>query len=119
MKINIFWEEETEGEKGNPLRLKPQFVRETAKKILADLKIKGKELNIIFCSSAYMRKLAKQYRGKDYAPATLSFPLVEKGLLGEIYLNYECLSNFPITYLLRHSLGRMGLKAKKRGDSQK
>ncbi|MEO0100925.1 MAG: rRNA maturation RNAse YbeY [candidate division WOR-3 bacterium] len=100
MKINFFWEG---GEKKTPL-LKGGEVRKMVRKVVRDLGIRGKELNIIFCSSPYIKDLARRYLQKDYEPACLTFPFREKGFLGEIYINYHSLPHFPIAHLLEHAL---------------
>ncbi len=116
MKINIFWEEKKEAV-SLPEDINEPEIRKVAKTITSDLALRGKELNIIFCSPNYIRKLAQRYLKKDYIPASLSFPfkkdqlekssLSQKGFLGEVYLNYAALKNFPFPYLLRHAISRL------------
>ncbi len=50
------------------------------------LKIRGRELVIVFVNSREMRRMNKQYRGKDYATDVLSFHPVEKTSVGELVL---------------------------------
>lgn len=106
MKINILWEEESKREINRTSLFKnggKEGIRKEVRRISASLKIKGKELNIIFCSARYIKQLARQYLKKDYIPACLTFPF-DNVFLGEIYINYESLRDFPLPFLLRHSL---------------
>ncbi len=81
-------------------------IKEEAKRIISALKVKGKELNIIFCSPEYIKGLAKRYLRKDYIPACLAFPF-DKVLFGEIYINWESLKSFHIGFLLRHTINNL------------
>ncbi|MEO0102612.1 MAG: rRNA maturation RNAse YbeY [candidate division WOR-3 bacterium] len=112
MRINIFWQ----GER-LPASLKMKEMQRIAKRLITYLGIKGKELNIIFCSATYIRRLAKKYLRKNYTPACLSFPFWEgeKGFLGEIYLNYHSLNDFSLPHLLEHALKHFLPKGKSKG----
>lgn len=56
-------------------------------KILIFLKIKDKEVSITLCGNVLIRKLNKQYRGKDQATDVLSFEQSELTLLGDIFIS--------------------------------
>jgi probable rRNA maturation factor len=45
--------------------------------------------DIILCSDYYIKKLNREYRGKDYATDVLSFPFNEPDYLGEIYISLQ------------------------------
>lgn len=45
-----------------------------------------RELVVVFVNSGEMRRMNRQYRGKDYATDVLSFDSAEEGVMGEIIL---------------------------------
>jgi len=49
----------------------------------------GQSATIILCSDYMIRKLNRQYRGKDKATDVLSFHLGDDDLLGEIYISLQ------------------------------
>ena len=55
------------------------------KSSLAQLKM-AKEISVVFVTSAEIRTLNRDYRGKDKATDVLSFAAVEEGSLGELVI---------------------------------
>lgn len=54
--------------------------------IAKDLKLKNRDLTIVFLDPVPARKINKQYRGKNYATDVLSFESQIPGELGELVL---------------------------------
>lgn len=47
------------------------------------------ELSVVFAVDSEIKALNKKYRGKDRPTDVLSFPLGEKGILGDIVISVE------------------------------
>ena len=60
------------------------FVRTSKKKLPHD----ANNLNIVFVHDAYIKKLNKQFLGRNRPTDVLSFPIQDK-LLGEIYISRD------------------------------
>ena len=107
-----------------------KFEKDIKKAALAILKILNKDnvaVDIYLAGNAMMRRLNKEYRGKDKAANVLSFmeplnfphPETKTRFLGEIYLNPQFL-NFPISQLLIHAiLHLLGYTHKRKSDRMK
>jgi len=106
-----------------------QGVKKEALGILKVLKKDGVAAEIYLADNKLMRKLNKEYRGKDKAANVLSFvepknfphpDMKGRKYLGEIYLNISVKSityNLPTTNLLIHSfLHLFGYTHKKKSD---
>lgn len=68
-------------------RIDVEFVKKVSEKFLKKYKIKNKEVSIVFVGDSAIRKINKQYRGKDKATDVLSFE-GEDEFLGEILIDY-------------------------------
>ncbi|MHB1697853.1 MAG: rRNA maturation RNase YbeY [bacterium] len=72
------------------LKISQKSVRYIVKNSLKNLFCGSYELDIIFCSPAYIKKLNKAYRSKDAATDVLSFeikePVGDVFYIGEIYI---------------------------------
>lgn len=73
-----------------------QKIKFLAKKILALLKIKNKNLSILFVNDSQIKKLNKTYRKKNYATDVLAFSMHEgkfsrlnPHILGDIVISVE------------------------------
>jgi probable rRNA maturation factor len=73
-----------------PLPCPEKLLRETARAVYkgegADA---GQPAAVILCSDYAIRKLNREYRGKDKATDVLSFPLGDPDLLGEVYISLQ------------------------------
>ena len=89
----------------------------------------GQSTEVILCSDYAIRKLNRQYRGKDRATDVLSFPFGDDDLLGEIYISLQRAKvqakRYGLTYdgelkrLLVHGLLHlMGYDHHKRADRE-
>lgn len=47
------------------------------------------EINIIFCSDPFLRKMNKKYLGHDYNTDIISFPLLSNPISGELYISVD------------------------------
>lgn len=57
--------------------------------ILRKSGVRSGELSVIFAVDSEIKALNKKYRGKDRPTDVLSFPLGEKGILGDIVISVE------------------------------
>jgi probable rRNA maturation factor len=69
-----------------PEKLLRETAREVCKREGAD---PGQSAVIILCSDYAIRKLNRDYRGKDKATDVLSFPFGDPDLLGEVYISLQ------------------------------
>jgi len=72
-------------------RLNAKHWREFTAEALRSIKREGRDVSVVFLSNAAIRKLNKQFRGKDYATDVLSFPVKseqfeKQSSLGEIII---------------------------------
>jgi len=72
-------------------RLNAKHWREFTAEALRSIKREGRDVSVVFLSNAAIRKLNKQFRGKDYATDVLSFPtepeqFEKQSSLGEIII---------------------------------
>jgi len=59
------------------------------------------EINFIFCSDKYLRKINKQYLNHDYFTDIITFPLSDKGakqISGDIFISIERVRENAKTY---------------------
>lgn len=62
-------------------------VRQLTKEVLKENDISGSvELSLNFVGKRKAKKLNREYRGKDYIPGVLTFPMHEKGPDGQLRL---------------------------------
>jgi rRNA maturation RNase YbeY len=55
------------------------------------------ELNYIFCSDEYLRKINVEYLDHDYYTDVITFPYAEKGIHGDVFISTERVSENAIT----------------------
>ena len=72
-------------------KLKARYWREFTAESLTAMKREGSDVSIVFVSNAAIRKLNKQFRGRDYVTDVLSFPaepdqFEKRSSLGEIVI---------------------------------
>ena len=72
-------------------KLKARYWREFTAESLTAMKREGSDVSIVFVGNAAIRKLNRQYRGRDYVTDVLSFPaepdqFEKRSSLGEIVI---------------------------------
>lgn len=102
-------------------------IKSSALEILKILKKDKAAFEIYLAEDELMKKMNKEYRGKNKAANVLSFiepesfphPETKEKFLGEIYVNFQS-SDFPISQLLIHSILHLfGYTHKKKNDRMK
>jgi len=64
-------------------------IKSDLKKVLKYLDQDDKDLSVTFCDDEYIKKLNEKFRNKNKATDVLSFPIEEKGLLGDIIISLQ------------------------------
>ncbi|MBX9767717.1 MAG: rRNA maturation RNase YbeY [Bdellovibrionales bacterium] len=84
--------------------------KELKRRGLKDSKL-NLDLNLVFVSAPEMKRLNRQFRGKNYATDVLSFTAIEPGVLGELVLCTSVLRRQALDHGLsfREELGYMVL----------
>jgi probable rRNA maturation factor len=63
--------------------------REWLEKCIKSQRKKTGELNFIFCSDPYLRRINKQYLNHDYFTDIITFPSDGDGISGDIYISID------------------------------